>query len=82
MADLALESFSISTPLIEFHDATSQCLDGEVVEKHPYVVTRFNLSSLVGSISFVTYFTPGLNYAPSVKPDFSTPRRITRCATK
>ncbi|KAJ7481228.1 hypothetical protein B0H11DRAFT_2024732 [Mycena galericulata] len=44
MADLALESFSISIPLIEFHNATSQCLDAsDVVENHPYVVTRTQL---------------------------------------
>ncbi|KAJ6490488.1 hypothetical protein DFH09DRAFT_374094 [Mycena vulgaris] len=59
MIDLALESFSISVPLIELHDAASQCpangaldasventekLDEEpVVEGHPYVVTRTQL---------------------------------------
>lgn len=94
MADLALESFSISVPLIEFHDAASQCTDGSVdvsveigedegpvVEGHPYVVTRFDLFALP-SVSFnVTYHT-GLNYASSAKITYSTPRRIMRCATR
>ncbi|KAF7338002.1 hypothetical protein MVEN_02024100 [Mycena venus] len=53
MADLALESFSISMPLIEFHDTASQCVDASspesnqnedtVVKGHPYVVTRTQL---------------------------------------
>ncbi|KAJ7723953.1 hypothetical protein DFH07DRAFT_783404 [Mycena maculata] len=47
MADLALESFSISVPLIEFHDASRQCEDRDtddvVANHHPYVVTRTQL---------------------------------------
>ncbi|KAF7363792.1 hypothetical protein MSAN_01037100 [Mycena sanguinolenta] len=54
IADLALESFSFSIPLLEFHDAASQCTDDsgvsaanpsapEVVAGHPYVVTRTQL---------------------------------------
>lgn len=53
MSDLALESFSISVPLIEFHDVSSQCNltvgdatdddEVEAVTGHPYVVTRYGL---------------------------------------
>ncbi|KAJ7685531.1 hypothetical protein DFH06DRAFT_1313824 [Mycena polygramma] len=46
LADLALESFSISVPLLEFHNATSHCNDDGVesdVQEHPYVVTRTQL---------------------------------------
>ncbi|KAJ7172110.1 hypothetical protein C8R46DRAFT_1258051, partial [Mycena filopes] len=53
MADLALESFSLSVPLIEFHDIAS-CFNGtdgpaaleeevSAVSGHPYVVTRTQL---------------------------------------
>ncbi|KAJ6531299.1 hypothetical protein B0H19DRAFT_1273505 [Mycena capillaripes] len=55
LADLALESFSISIPLLEFHDAASQCADASsggpssdekespADKAHPYVVTRTQL---------------------------------------
>ncbi|KAF8205802.1 hypothetical protein K438DRAFT_523452 [Mycena galopus ATCC 62051] len=47
VADLALESFSTSVPLIEFHDAASRCINvpsaPEVVVGHPYVVARTQL---------------------------------------
>jgi hypothetical protein len=70
MADLALESFSISIPLIEFHDAASQCTDdsaptsladssedyGPVVKGHPHVVTRFDLS--LCHVFYLTQFFP------------------------
>ncbi|KAJ7709472.1 hypothetical protein B0H17DRAFT_1028090 [Mycena rosella] len=48
IADLALESFAVSVPLLEFHAVASQCdtvdaSEGPVVEVHPYVVTRTQL---------------------------------------
>ncbi|KAJ6502149.1 hypothetical protein C8R45DRAFT_1092043 [Mycena sanguinolenta] len=54
MADLTLESFSFSIPLLQFHDAASQCTNDsdvlpanssvpQVVTGHPYVVTRTQL---------------------------------------
>ncbi|KAJ7632960.1 hypothetical protein FB45DRAFT_519412 [Roridomyces roridus] len=43
IADLALESFSISVPLLEFHNISSRCNTDEIVENHPYIVTRTQL---------------------------------------